>query len=90
MTTINLGNITISNSQILNFSTDEIKASVKNFLEEEFFYKNLQSTKKQADEIDCGFDKTEFVETLREIKSGEAFETARPINDLFNKMEKEW
>jgi len=34
MTTINLGNLTINNSQILNFSTDEIKASVKNFLEE--------------------------------------------------------
>ena len=90
MTTINLGNITISNSQILNFSTDEIKASVKKFLEEEFFYKDLQSTKKQENEIDCSFDKTEFVKTLREIKSGKAFETARPISDLFDKMEKEW
>jgi len=45
MTTIHLGNMTISNSKILNFSTDEIKASVKNFLEEEFFYKHIQSMK---------------------------------------------
>ena len=90
MTTINLGNLTISNSEILNFSTDEIKASVKKFLEEEFFEKHLSHSKKQEDEIECGFDKGAFVETLREIKSGKAFETAKPIDDLFGKMEKEW
>jgi hypothetical protein len=90
MTTINLGNMTISNSEILNFSTDEIKASVKKFLEEEFFYKHIQDTKKQENEIDCSFNKTEFVETLREIKSGEVFKTAKPISNLFDKMEKEW
>ncbi len=90
MTTINLGNMTISNSEILNFSTDEIKASVKKFLEDEFFYKHLQATEKQENKIDCSFNKTEFVETLREIKSGEAFKTARPISDLFDKIEKEW
>jgi hypothetical protein len=90
MTTINLGNLTISNSQILNFSTDEIKASVKKFLEEEFLKRNFQNVKKQEIEIDCGFNKIEFVETLREIKSGKAFKTAKPISDLFDKMNNEW
>ena len=90
MTTINLGNLTISNSDILNFSTNEIKASVKQFLEEEFFEKHLQHSKIKESEIECGFDKTAFVETLREIKSGKAFEMAKPIDDLFDKMEKEW
>jgi len=88
MTTINLGNMTISNSEILNFSTDEIKASVKKILEEEFFYKYIQDTKEN--EIDCGFDEIEFIETLKEIKSGDAFKNAKPISDLFDKMEKEW
>jgi hypothetical protein len=82
--------MTINNSEILNFSTDEIKASVKKFLEEEFFYKHIQHTKKEEDEIDCGFDERAFVKTLREIKSGKAFEGAKPISDLFDKMEKEW
>jgi len=90
MTTINLGNLTISNSEILNFSTDEIKASVKRFLENEFFEKHLSHSKKQENEIDCSFDETRFVETLREIKSGKAFERAKPIDDLFDKMENEW
>jgi hypothetical protein len=90
MTTINLGNLTISNSQILNFSTDEIKASVKKFLEEEFLKRNFQNVKKQEIEIDCGFNKMEFVETLEEIKSGKAFKTAKPISDLFDKMNNEW
>lgn len=90
MTTIDLGRVTINNSQILKFSADEIKASVKKFLEEEFLKRHLQNTKHQENEIECGFNKTEFVETLRDIKSGEAFKTARPISDLFHKMEKEW
>lgn len=92
MTTIDLGSLTISNSQILNFSTDEIKASVKKFLEEEFLKRHFQNVKKQETEteIDCGFNKTEFVETLGEIKSGKAFETAKPISDLFDKMNNEW
>lgn len=90
MTTINLGNLTISNSQILNFSTDEIKASVKKFLEEEFIKRHFQNVKKQEIEIDCGFNKIEFVETLGEIKSGKAFKTAKPISDLFDKMNNEW
>ena len=90
MTTIDLGSLTISNSQILNFSTDEIKASVKKFLEEEFLKRHFQNVKKQESEIDCAFNKTEFVETLGEIKSGKAFETAKPISDLFDKMNNEW
>ena len=89
MTTINLGSMTIDNSKILNFSTDEIKASVKKFLEEEFLNKHLQHLKKETT-IDCSFDKTNFVETLKEIKNKEAFKTARPISDLFDKMENEW
>ena len=90
MTTIDLGSVTISNSQILNFSTDEIKASVKKFLEEEFLKRDLHNIRKKENDIDCGFDKTQFVETLKEIKSREAFKTAKPIGDLFDKIEKEW
>jgi len=56
MTTINLVNLTISNS------------------------------KKQENEIDCSFDETRFVETLKEIKSGKAFERAKPIDELFDKV----
>jgi len=36
MTTVDLGRLTIDNSQILNFSITEIRDSVKKFLEEEF------------------------------------------------------
>ncbi|MEA2028750.1 MAG: hypothetical protein U9N49_07220 [Campylobacterota bacterium] len=56
MTTIDLGSVTVDNSQILNFSTDEIKASVKKFLEEEFLKREPKMTKqgkwaRVADEI---------------------------------------
>ena len=90
MTTINLGSLTISNSQILNFSTDEIRASVKKFLEEEFLKRHFPKINQQESTVDCDFNETEFVETLKEIKSGEAFKTAKPIGDLFYKMDKEW
>jgi len=36
MTTVDLGRLTIDNSQIHNFSITEIRDSVKKFLEEEF------------------------------------------------------
>ena len=89
MITINLGNMTIDNAQIINFSTDEIKASVKKFLEEEFLNRHLNNLNR-ADSVDCTFNKADFVEILQKIKSKEAFKTAKPISDLFDKMDKEW
>jgi len=39
MTTIDLGKITIDNSQIVNFQISDIRESVKKFLENEFINK---------------------------------------------------
>lgn len=78
MTTIDLGSVTINNSKILNFSPDEIKASVKKFLEEEFLKRDLKSRKKGkwakvADEVRGTMSKSTsdyLQECSKEIREG--------------------
>jgi len=74
---------------LLQIEDESIAIKIKEFIS---MFKSVSVREiKNESEIEnyCGFNKVEFVETLREIKSKEAFKSAKPINDLFHKMEKE-
>ncbi|MEA2028966.1 MAG: hypothetical protein U9N49_08320 [Campylobacterota bacterium] len=40
----------------------------------------------ELDDNECAFNEEEFVESLAQIKSGEALKNAKPIDDLFLKL----
>lgn len=75
---------------LLQIEDESIALKIKEFIAmfKSVKIREIHNTHEIEDE--CAFNQDNFRETLREIKSKEAFNTAKPISDLFDKMENEW
>ncbi len=70
---------------VLQIEDETIVTQIKEFISR-FKSVSVQEVKEDA----CDFNEDEFVESLRQIKSGQALKNAKPIDDLFAKMETQW
>ena len=71
---------------LLQIEDEDIAIEIREFIA------RFKSVKIQEidSEIDCEFNEANFIQTLKEIKNGDALKSAKPIDELFYKMENEW
>jgi hypothetical protein len=70
---------------VLQIEDENIVTQIKEFISH-FKTVKMQELTNDA----CDFNESEFVESLQQIKSGEALKNAKPISELFEKMETQW
>jgi len=70
---------------VLQIEDETIVTQIKEFISH---FKTVRVQELKEDE--CDFNENEFVDSLQQIKSGEALKNAKPISELFHKMETQW
>jgi len=66
---------------VLQIEDESIVIQIKEFLSH---FKKVKV--QEFNDNECAFNEKEFVESLAQIKSGEAIKNAKPIDDLFLKL----